>query len=101
MDKVDIIRKHIDSDDFYDLNGTEMLSKILIAMDEYAEQQLKNFNLHSVMPRISHFEDDNGVIHGAADDDAIRHKFDNGILKWYVDYGDGDIVYLKPVTYGA
>jgi len=49
MNKVEIIRKHIGSDDFYDLNGTEMLSKILAAMDEYAEQQVKNLNIPAVI----------------------------------------------------
>lgn len=43
MDKVDIIRKYIGSSDFYDLNGTEMLSKILEAMEEYAQEQVKLF----------------------------------------------------------
>ena len=42
MDKVDIIRKHIGNDDFYDMNGTPLLTKILAAMDEYAQQQAKN-----------------------------------------------------------
>lgn len=41
MSKVDIIKKHIGSDDFYDLNGTEMLSKILASMEEYAEEYYK------------------------------------------------------------
>lgn len=39
MNKVDIIKKHLGSDDFYDLNGTQMLSDILEAMDEYARHQ--------------------------------------------------------------
>lgn len=51
MYKVDIIRKHIGNDDFYDMNGTPLLTKILAAMDEYAQQQVKNCNLHSVMVR--------------------------------------------------
>lgn len=48
MSKVDIIRRHIGSDDFYDLNGTEMLSKILAAMDEYAQEQVKLFAIPDV-----------------------------------------------------
>lgn len=48
MSNVDIIRKHIGSDDFYDLNGTEMLSKILAAMDEYAQEQVKLFAIPDV-----------------------------------------------------
>ena len=36
MNKIDIIRKHIGNDDFYDINGTSLLIKILAAMDEYA-----------------------------------------------------------------
>ncbi len=48
MDKVDIIRKHINSDDFYDLNGTEMLKNILNAMDEFAEQQVKLFAISDI-----------------------------------------------------
>jgi len=49
MSKVDIIRKHIGSDNFYDLNGTEMLSKILAAMEEYSQEQVKNLTI----PRVS------------------------------------------------
>ena len=37
MDKVEILRKHIGQDDFYDLNGTKLLSNILNAMDEYKQ----------------------------------------------------------------
>lgn len=36
MHKVDVLRKHIGADDFYDLNGDPLLTKILEAMDEYA-----------------------------------------------------------------
>lgn len=36
IDKVDIIRKHLGEDNFYDLNGTKMLASILNAMEEYA-----------------------------------------------------------------
>ena len=48
MDKVDIIRKHIGNDDFYDMNGTPLLTKILAAMDEYAQQQVKNCSIPDV-----------------------------------------------------
>lgn len=48
MDKVDIIRKHIGNDDFYDMNGTTLLTKILAAMDEYAQQQVKNCSIPAV-----------------------------------------------------
>lgn len=48
MDKVDIIRKHIGNDDFYDMNGTPLLTKILAAMDEYAQQQAKNCSIPAV-----------------------------------------------------
>lgn len=48
MDKVDIIRKHIGNDDFYDMNGTPLLTKILAAMDEYAQQQVKNCSIPAV-----------------------------------------------------
>lgn len=44
MDKVDIIRKHIGSDDFYEMNGTSLLSKILEAMEEYSQQQIANYS---------------------------------------------------------
>lgn len=49
MDKVDIIRKHIGNDDFYDINGTSLLTKILSAMDEYAQQQVKNCSIPAVV----------------------------------------------------
>lgn len=49
MNKIDILRKHIGSDDFYDLNGTEMLNKILAAMDEYAEEKTKNLNAINII----------------------------------------------------
>lgn len=51
MDKVDIIRKHIGNDDFYDINGTPLLTKILSAMDEYAQQQVKNCSIPAVVGR--------------------------------------------------
>lgn len=51
MDKVDIIRKHIGNDDFYDINGTPLLTKILSAMDEYAQQQVKNCSIPAVSGR--------------------------------------------------
>ena len=51
MDKVDIIRKHIGNDDFYDMNGTPLLTKILAAMDEYAQQQVKNCSIPAVVGR--------------------------------------------------
>lgn len=49
MSKVDVIRRYIGSEDFYDLNGTEMLSKILAAMDEYAQEQVKLFAMPAVV----------------------------------------------------
>ena len=45
MNKVDIVIKHIGNDDFYDMNGTPLLTKILAAMDEYAQQQVKNCDI--------------------------------------------------------
>jgi ribosomal protein L29 len=42
MNKVDIIRKHIGSDDFYDINGTSMLTKILAAMEDFSEQEIES-----------------------------------------------------------
>ena len=51
MSKVDIIKKHIGSEDFYDLNGTETLRKILAAMDEYAQEQVKLFAIPDVINR--------------------------------------------------
>lgn len=51
MNKVDIIRKHIGSDEFYDLNGTEMLSKLLTVMDEYAQEQVKLLTIPEVTNR--------------------------------------------------
>jgi len=51
MDKVDIIRKHIGNDDFYDMNGTPLLTKILAAMDDYAQQQVKNCSIPAVSGR--------------------------------------------------
>lgn len=48
MNKIDILRKYISSDDFYDLNGTKMLTKILKAMEEYAQQQVKLFAISDV-----------------------------------------------------
>ena len=49
MNKVDIIRKHIGNDDFYDMNGTSMLSNILNAMEEYKEQEVKNCSIPDVV----------------------------------------------------
>ena len=49
MDKVDIIRKHIGNDDFYDINGTPLLTKILSAMDEYAQLQVNNCSIPAVV----------------------------------------------------
>lgn len=48
MNKVDIVIKHIGNDDFYDMNGTQLLTKILAAMDEYAQQQVKNCSIPAV-----------------------------------------------------
>lgn len=48
MNKVDIIRKHIGNDDFYDMNGTSMLTNILNAMEEYKEQEVKNCSIPDV-----------------------------------------------------
>ena len=48
MNKVNIVRKHIGNDDFYDINGTPLLTKILDAMDEYAQQQVKNCSIPAV-----------------------------------------------------
>jgi len=48
MNKVDIIRKHIGDDDFYDMNGTSMLTNILNAMEEYKEQEVKNCSIPDV-----------------------------------------------------
>lgn len=45
MNKVDIVRKYIGNDDFYDMNGTPLLTKILAAMNEYAQQQVKNCSI--------------------------------------------------------
>lgn len=61
MDKVDIIRKHIGNDDFYDINGTPLLTKILLAMDEYAQQQVKTCSIPAVSGRskqLCQFEQD-------------------------------------------
>jgi len=44
--------------------------------------------------KFTHFEDNNGVSHGGLNDDAIKHIFDEGVLKWYVDYED-ERVYLN------
>lgn len=49
MNKVDIIRKHIGNDDFYDMNGTSMLTNILNAMEEYKEQAVKNCSITDVV----------------------------------------------------
>lgn len=51
MDKIDIIRKYIGNDDFYDMNGTPLLTKILAAMDEYAQQQVKNCSIPNIVLR--------------------------------------------------
>ena len=64
------------------------------------KQETGNSSIGFVMPRISHFIDKNGVIHGEANDEYIKHYFDNGYLKWFVDYED-ERVYLTPVQYGA
>lgn len=66
----------------------------------YDNPQTGNSSLGFVMPRISHFIDDKGVIHGDANDEAIKHEFDDGHLKWFVEYED-ERVYLSPVQYGA
>ena len=52
MNKVDIVIKHIGNDDFYDMNGTPLLNRILAAMDEYAQQQVKNCSIPAVMPSL-------------------------------------------------
>ena len=51
MNKVDIIRKHVGNDDFYDMNGTLMLTKMLNAMEEYHQEQLKNYSTSNVSMR--------------------------------------------------
>lgn len=51
MNKVDIVRKYIGNDDFYDMNGTPLLTKILAAMDEYAQQQVKNCSMPDIVLR--------------------------------------------------
>jgi hypothetical protein len=48
MNKVDIIRKHIGNDHFYDMNGTSMLTNILNAMEDYKEQEVKNCSIPNV-----------------------------------------------------
>lgn len=60
MNKVDIVIKHIGNDDFYDMNGTPLLTKILAAMDEYAQQQAKNYSIPAVSNLLcGYFEPDN------------------------------------------
>ena len=73
MNKVNIIRKHIGSDDFYDLNGTEMLSKILAAMDEYAEQQVKNLNIPAVINQVCDYRENFGKCLPDCMTDSCKH----------------------------
>ena len=57
MNKVDIVRKYIGNDDFYDMNGTPLLTKILAAMDEYAQQQVKNCSMPDIVLRSEQYCD--------------------------------------------
>ena len=60
MNKVDILIKHIGNDDFYFMNGTPLLIRILAAMDEYAQQQVKNCSIPAVSNLLcDSFEPDN------------------------------------------
>lgn len=56
MNKVDIIRKHVGDDEFYDMNGTSMLTNILNAMEEYKEQEVGNRSIPDI---ITHTLDEN------------------------------------------
>lgn len=49
MNKVDIIRKHVGDDEFYDMNGTSMLTNILNAMEEYKEQEVGNRSIPDII----------------------------------------------------
>ena len=53
MNKVDIVRKHIGNDDFYDINGTPLLTKILAAMDEYTQHQVKNCSIPAIIGELA------------------------------------------------
>ena len=86
--------------DYTNTNSIFNLKKYVLLED--AIEVVKLLNLGVVTPRISHFEDGKGVIHGAANDVGIKHEFtDKGELRWYVDYDNEERVYLNPVKYGA
>ena len=60
MNKIDIVIKHIGNDDFYDMNVNLLLNRILAAMDEYAQQQVKNCSIPAVSNLLcGFFEPDN------------------------------------------
>jgi len=59
MNKVDIVRNHIGNDDFYDINGTSILTNILNAMEEYKEQEVKNCSIPDVVWQSEQLKCDN------------------------------------------
>jgi len=69
--------------------GSQLHKELIELIELKAESQLKEKD-----QKFTHFEDNNGVSHGGLNDDAIKHIFDEGVLKWYVDYED-ERVYLN------